>query len=301
MKRFLTGIFAGLALLASCSSDKNKPDAYGTFEATEVMVSSLATGQILKFSIEEGQVLDSGVMVGFIDTTDLYLKKKQAADTRDATASRKDDLAAQIAIQEQNRENIMIDKNRIERLLKDGAATQKQMDDVKASLAIIDKQIASLKIQFGGIASQVASMGQQIAQLEQSISRSRIINPIKGTVLTKYAEKDEVATYGKPLYKIADLSEITLRAYVGGSQLPYVKLGALIDVAYDKDETSNTHVQGVVSWISPSAEFTPKTIQTKDERVNLVYAVKVRVRNDGSMKIGMPGEIRFMNTSNQKP
>jgi len=301
MKRYLLKFFTGIVLFSSCSSDKNKPDAYGTFEATEVMVSSLATGQIMKFTVEEGQLLDSGTMVGYIDTTDLYLKRKQAMDTRNATASRTDDLIAQIAVQEQNRNNVLIEKNRVENLLKDGAATQKQMDDINASLNLIDKQIISLKIQFGGISSQVASIAQQIAQLDQSISRSKIINPIKGTVLTKYAEKDEVATYGKPLYKIADLSVITLRAYVGGSQIPYIHLGAAIDVAYDKDEQSNNHVKGVVSWISPSAEFTPKTIQTKEERVNLVYAVKVRVNNDGSLKIGMPGEIRFMNTFNQKP
>ena len=301
MKRNLLGIFAGIAILSSCNTDKNKPDAYGTFEATEVMVSSLATGQIMKFEVEEGQVLDSGKMVGYIDTTDLYLKKKQAIETREATASRKDDVAAQIAVQEQNRENVLIDKNRVERLLKDGAATQKQMDDINANLNLIDKQISSLKIQFGGIASQVASISQQVAQINESVSRSKIINPIKGTVLTKYTEKDEVATFGKPLYKIADLSVITLRAYVGGSQLPYIKLGSTIDVTYDKDEKTNNHIGGIVSWISPSAEFTPKTIQTKEERVNLVYAVKVRVRNDGSMKIGMPGEIRFMNTPNQKP
>jgi len=301
MKRSLIGIFIGVALLTSCSNNDNKPDAYGTFEATEVMVSSLATGQIMNFNVEEGQILDSGVVVGFIDTTDLYLKRKQAIETRDATASRKDDVVAQIAVQEQNRENVLVDKHRVERLLKDGAATQKQMDDINASLNLIGKQIASLNIQFGGISSQVASIVQQIAQLDRSINRSMIINPIKGTVLTKYAEKDEVATYGKPLYKIADLSEIILRAYVGGSQLSDIKLGSTIDVSYDKDKKTNTHIRGIISWISPTAEFTPKTIQTKEERVNLVYAVKIRVKNDGSMKIGMPGEIRFINTSNQKP
>ena len=300
MKRYLLGIFAGLSLV-SCSDDKNKPDAYGTFEATEVMVSSLATGQIIQFNVEEGQAIDSGIMVGYIDTMDLSLKRKQAIETMDATAARKDDVISQIAVQEQNRENVLVDKNRVEHLLKDGAATQKQMDDINASLNLIDKQIASLKIQFGGISSQVSSIFQQIAQIDESIRRSRVINPVRGTVLTKYAEKDEVATYGKPLYKIADLSVIILRAYVSGSQLSYIKLGSTLDVAYDKDEKTNTHIGGVVSWISPSAEFTPKTIQTKDERVNLVYAVKVRVINDGSMKIGMPGEIRFMNNSNQKP
>jgi len=301
MKRYLPGIFAGILLFTSCSDDKNKPDAYGTFEATEVMVSAMATGQIMKFELEEGQVLDSGKMVGYIDTTDLYLKRKQSVENRDATASRKDDLEAQIAVQAQNRENVLVDKQRVEKLMKDGAATQKQLDDINAGLNMIEKQTASLKVQFGGISSQVASITQQIAQFEQLINRSKIINPIKGTVLTKYAEKDEVATYGKPLYKIADLSVIILRAYVGGSQLPNIKLGSAIDVAFDKDEKTNTHIRGVVSWISPSAEFTPKTIQTKEERVNLVYAVKIMVPNDGSMKIGMPGEIRFMNSTNQKP
>jgi HlyD family secretion protein len=289
------GIFAGMVFFSSCNCDKNKPDAYGTFEATEVIVSSLATGQIMKFDVEEGEILDSGIIVGYIDTVDLELKRKQSFETRAATASRKDDVVAQIAVQEQNRENVLVDKRRVERLLQDGAATQKQMDDINASLNLIEKQVASLKIQFGGISSQVASITQQIAQIDQSINRSKIVNPIRGTVLTKYAEKDEVATYGKPLYKIADLSVITLRAYVGGSQLPYIKLGSVIDVAYDKDENANTHVSGVVSWISPSAEFTPKTIQTKEERVNLVYAVKVRVVNDGSIKIGMPGEIKLIN------
>ena len=301
MKRLLHGMIIGVAFLTSCSSSNDKPDAYGTFEATEIMVSSLATGQIMYFNIEEGQILDSGVVVGFIDTTDLYLRRKQAIETRDATASRKDDVIAQIAVQEQNRINVMVEKNRVERLLKDGAATQKQMDDINASLNIIDKQIGSLNIQFGGISSQVASINQQIAQLDNSINRSLIINPVKGTVLSKYAEKDEVATFGKPLYKIADLSEITLRAYVGGSQLSNIKLGSGIDVAYDKDQNTNTHIQGIVSWVSPTAEFTPKTIQTKEERVNLVYAVKIKVKNDGSMKIGMPGEIRFLSISNQKP
>ncbi|MCK9219525.1 MAG: efflux RND transporter periplasmic adaptor subunit [Bacteroidales bacterium] len=300
MKQYISGFLAVIALFTSCSNDKNKPDAYGTFEATEVMVSSLGTGQIMKFYVEEGQVIDSGIMVGYIDTTDLYLKRKQSVETRDATASRENDIASQIAVQEQNRENVLVEKRRVEHLLRDGAATQKQMDDIIASLNLIEKQISSLKIQNGGILNQVASVTQQIAQLEQSISRSRIINPIKGTVLTKYAEKNEVAIYGKPLYKIADLSEIILRAYVGGSQLPYIKLGSTIDVAFDKDEKTNSHVQGVVSWISPSAEFTPKTIQTKEERVNLVYAVKIRVKNDGSIKIGMPGEIRFLNVLNKK-
>lgn len=286
---------AGVCLcLFSCNGDKNKPDAYGTFEATEITVSSLGTGKILWLKLEEGQVLDSGQLVGIVDTTDLYLRKSQAIAQRDATAARTDDLSAQVAVQEQNKQNLMVDKNRLENLFKEGAATQKQIDDVNGSLNLIDKQIASIKSQFTGLQSQVAAIRKQIEQIEQSITDSKIINPVKGTVLTKYSENDEVTTYGKPVYKIADLSVLQLRVYVSGAQLSQVKIGQQVDVGYDKDANTNATTKGTVSWISQTAEFTPKTIQTKEERVNLVYAVKVRVVNDGSLKIGMPGEIRFM-------
>lgn len=291
MTRFFPVLFSGMILLSSCGSDKNKPDAYGSFEATEVTVSSLANGRILLFNLEEGQVLDSGQVVGFIDSTDLYLKKLQTIEQKNATGSRKNDLEAQIAIQEQNRENILVEKRRVEKLLQDGAATQKQMDDINASLNMIEKQIFSIKTQNKGIEDQIASIDQQVAQITESIRNACIINPIKGTVLTKYVEKDEVTTYGKPLYKIADLREMLLRVYITGAQLPHVKIGEKVEVRYDNDVTSFSRTSGIISWVSQTAEFTPKTIQTKEERVNLVYAVKVRVPNDGSLKIGMPGEI----------
>jgi HlyD family secretion protein len=294
MRRNLFGIFAGIALLSSCSSDKDKPDAYGSFEATEVTVSSLANGKIMVFDIEEGQLLDSNQMIGFIDTTDLHLKKLQIMDSKNATSSRKDDLSAQIAVQEQSRENILIEKNRVIRLLKDGAATQKQLDDITSSLNMIEKQINSIKTQFRGIEDQIRSTEQQIAQVRESIKNACIVNPVKGTVLTKFAENNEVTTFGKPLYKIADLREMQLRVYVSGAQLPHIKIGDRVEVRIDKDEKTNTKMEGIVSWISQTAEFTPKTIQTKEERVNLVYAVKLRVQNDGSLKIGMPGEIKLI-------
>jgi HlyD family secretion protein len=284
-----------MALLsASCSNDKEKPDAYGSFEATEVTVSSLANGRILLFNVEEGQLLDSNQLVGFVDTTDLHLKKLQIMDQKNATGSRRDDLAAQVAVQEQSRENILIEKNRLIRLLKDGAATQKQLDDINSSLNMIEKQIASIKSQFRGIEDQIGSTEQEVAQVRESIKNARIINPVNGTVLTKFAENNEVTSFGKPLYKLADLREMELRVYVSGAQLPHVKIGDKVEVRIDKDEKSNTKMEGIVSWISQTAEFTPKTIQTKEERVNLVYAVKVRVSNDGSLKIGMPGEIKLI-------
>jgi HlyD family secretion protein len=296
MKRYIFGIFATLSLFSSCTNKTDTPDAYGSFEATEVTVSSMANGKIMQFSLEEGQILDSGQFIGYVDTTDLYLKKNQVAGQRNATGSRIDDLSAQIAVQEQSRENLLIEKKRVERLLKDGAATQKQLDDINANLNLIDKQVASIKSQNRGVQDQTGSIGQQIAQITESIKNSRIINPVRGTVLTKYAEIDEVTMYGKPLYKIADLREMQLRVYISGAQLPHVRIGDKVEVRFDKDESANSKTEGIVSWISQTAEFTPKTIQTKEERVNLVYAVKVRVVNDGTLKIGMPGEIKLLKT-----
>ena len=293
-KHFFTVLITLAILGSSCTNNKDKPDAYGSFEATEVTVSSLANGKILLFNVEEGQMLDSNQLIGFVDTTDLHLKKLQILDQKNATGSRREDLAAQIAVQEQSRENILIEKNRVIRLLKDGAATQKQLDDINSSLNMIDKQIASIKSQFRGIEDQIGSTEQQIAQMRESIKNARIVNPLKGTVLTKFAENNEVTSFGKPLYKIADLREMELRVYVSGAQLPHIKIGDKVEVRIDKDEKSNTKMEGIVSWISQTAEFTPKTIQTKEERVNLVYAVKVRVKNDGSLKIGMPGEIKVI-------
>ena len=295
MEKHFFSVLIILALFgSSCSNNKDKPDAYGSFEATEVTVSSLANGKILDFNVEEGQLLDSNQLIGFVDTTDLHLKKLQILDQKNATGSRREDLAAQIAVQEQSRENILVEKNRVIRLLKDGAATQKQLDDINSSLNMIEKQIASIKSQFRGIEDQIGSTEQQAAQVRESIKNACIVNPVKGTVLTKFAENNEVTSFGKPLYKIADLREMDLRVYVSGAQLPHVKIGDKVEVRIDKDETSNTKMEGIVSWISQTAEFTPKTIQTKEERVNLVYAVKVRVKNDGSLKIGMPGEIKLI-------
>ena len=290
----IAGAFTLLITGYSCKSGKDNPDAYGSFEATEITISSQANGRIMQFDLEEGQTLDSNQLVGFVDTTDLHLKKLQGMDQKSATQSRKEDLMAQIAVQEQNRENILVEKNRVIKLLRDGAATQKQLDDINSSMNMIEKQIASIRTQFRGIEDQVGSTEQQIAQVRESIKNARIVNPVKGTVLTKFAENNEVTTFGKPLYKIADLREMQLRVYVSGAQLPHIRIGDRVEVRFDKDETTNSKLEGIVSWISQTAEFTPKTIQTKEERVNLVYAVKVRVKNDGSLKIGMPGEIKLI-------
>ncbi|MBN1198010.1 MAG: HlyD family efflux transporter periplasmic adaptor subunit [Bacteroidales bacterium] len=295
MKRIYSFFFLLLFVLGACSPTHDEPDAWGTFEATEVTVSAMANGKLLQFNVDEGQLLDSGQMVGFVDTTDLYLKKRQAMAQRNATASKKSDLQAQISIYQQNKDNILVDKFRVENLLKAGAATQKQMDDITAAMNVADRQIAAVQTQFSGLEDQIGSISQQIAQLEEAIRNAYIINPVSGTVLTKFAEVDEVTVFGKPLYKIANLKEMILRVYISGSQLSQLFIGQEVAVLYDKNEDENTTTSGIVSWISPTAEFTPKTIQTKEERVNLVYAVKVRVKNNGSMKIGMPGEIKLNN------
>lgn len=294
MKNILFVVSAFALLLSSCTSDKDQPDAYGTFEATEITVSSQSNGKIIWLKLEEGQLLDSNAIVGVIDTVDLDLKKSQTREQQIATSARREDLEAQIAVQEQNKANILIEKARIERLLKDGAATRKQLDDITANLNLIDKQISSIRSQNASLNAQVSTYDKQVAQLDKSVRDSRIINPIRGTVLTKYAEANEITTYGKPIYKIADLSVLELRVYLSGVQLPKIKIGQEVEVRFDKDESTNDKTVGTVSWISQTAEFTPKTIQTKEERVNLVYAVKVRVKNDGRLKIGMPGEIRFL-------
>jgi len=294
MKKVLLFAFPVYLLISSCSGNKDQPDAYGTFEATEVTVSSQANGKLLFLKVEEGQVIDSNTLVGIVDTLDMDIRKSQAREQQLATSTRRDDLSAQTAVQEQNKTNILVEKARVERLLKDGAATTKQLDDINASLNLADKQIASIKSEYASLDAQVSTFNKQIDQINNSIRDAHIINPIKGTVLTKYAEPDEVTTFGKPIYKIADLTSLDLRVYVSGVQIPYIKIGQKVEVQYDKDENTNNSVSGIVTWISETAEFTPKTIQTKEERVNLVYAVKVRVKNDGTLKIGMPGEIRFM-------
>lgn len=294
MKKMVFAATIITLFIASCSGDKDKPDAYGTFEATEVTVSSQSNGRIMWLAVEEGQVVDSGTLVGLVDTMDISLKISLAKEQQLATAARRGDLEAQIAVQEQNKENILIEKTRIEKLLRDGAATKKQLDDITASLNMIDKQIASIRSQYASLDAQVRTFDKQVAQLDKTISDARIMNPIKGTILTKFAEANEITTYGKPIYKIADLSGMQLRVYVSGSQLPYIKTGQQVEVRFDKDQTTNSKITGIVSWISQTAEFTPKTIQTKEERVNLVYAVKVSVKNDGTLKIGMPGEIKIV-------
>jgi HlyD family secretion protein len=283
--------------MISCKQSENKYDASGTFEAVETIVSAQGSGAIKELNLEEGQVLKVGQVVGYIDSVQLYLKKKQLEAQIRATLSGKPDIAAQTASLEEQLRQAKREQLRNENLLKDDAATKKQLDDANTQVDVINKQIAalqsSLSITTANLTDQARPLSVQIEQINDQLDKCRIINEVNGTVLTKYAEASEVTDVGKPIYKIAELDTIILRAYITGDQIPHVRIGQEVKVLVDSTKDTYKNYTGVVEWVSDKAEFTPKTIQTKDERADLVYAVKIRVKNDGLLKIGMYGEIKL--------
>lgn len=279
--------------LSACSLGEERSDAYGNFEADEIVISAKANGELVEFSVVEGQTLAANERVGLVDTVQLSLRRAQLFAQRQAVASRASSVLAQIAVLQEQKRVAVRERERIERLLADSAATRKQYDDIVGSIAVIDKQIQSVETQNAPVLAEVRAVEAQIAQIDDQLRTSVVVNPVAGTVLTRYADEHEMTAYGKPLYSLADMRTLTLRAYVSGAQLPHVRLGEKVRVLIDNDANHNREMPGTVSWISPKAEFTPRVIQTKEERVNMVYAVKIRVPNDGSLKIGMPGEVLF--------
>ncbi len=296
IKKISIFILVGM-MIVSCDREENLADAYGNFEGNPVTVSAEASGKLLQFTVEEGSHLRKGQLVGIVDTTLLFLKRGQLQAGINAIRSKRRNPEPEIEILKEKRRSIMIELKRIEALLKSNAATPKQLDDIKAQVAIIDKKIQSAKesakIANRGILSGIEPLRAQLKELDEQIARCRIYNPVDGTVLTKLAEESEVTGFGRPLYRIADLSTVILRAYVTGSQLSRIKIGDKVEVVIDTGIDSSESHEGVISWISEVAEFTPKSIQTKEERVNLVYAIKIVVPNDGSLKIGMPAKVYF--------
>lgn len=284
-------------LFVSCSDGNGDFDATGTFESEEIIVSSEAMGKIVKFDVDEGTQLKQSQIVGVIDTTQLHLKKKQLLASVKAVLSKQPDINTQLASLQKQIETAETEKHRIENLVKSNAATTKQLDDVNSQLEVLRKQYdatkSSLTISKVGLQNETLPLTAQIEQIEDQIRKSYITNPIDGTVLTRYAKLDEITSTGKALYKIANLKDMTLRAYVNGNQLGEIKLGQKVKVFVDKGNNEQKEMSGEIYWVSSKAEFTPKTIQTKDERANLVYAIKVKVVNDGYLKIGMYGEIKF--------
>lgn len=293
MKSFT--LFPVLFFLVACSSGTPEYDATGTFEATDVVVSAEASGKILGLDVEEGTVLKAGQKAGIIDTVQLYLKKLQLEAGVKSVEGQRPDILKQVAATKEQIVQAQRERDRVANLLRVGAANQKQLDDAESLLKVLRKQLAAqnstLQNSDQSLTWQSSSVGIQVAQVEDQLKKCHIVAPLTGTVLAKYAEAGELAAPGTPLFKMADMEQIYLRAYVTSEQLSEVKLGRKVTVYADYGKDVRTAYPGVVTWISDSSEFTPKTILTKDERANLVYAVKVAVKNDGMLKIGMYGGV----------
>jgi HlyD family secretion protein len=288
MKKIITLLL--LTSLISCNKNNDKADGYGNFEATEVTISAEANGKIDYLKLEEGDMLEPNSQVGLIDTTQLYFNKQQLMASKSTVYSKSANVLSQTKVLQEQLKTAQIEKKRIQNMFAENAATKRQVDEIDGKVSVIQEQIKSVQTQNAPIVNEVKSIDVQIEKINDQIQKSKIINPIKGTVLAKYAEPDEVTAFGKPIYKIADISEMTLRVYVSETQLPNIKIGKNVGVKIDSGKEMKSY-QGTISWIASSAEFTPKIVQTKEERVNLVYAVKVKVKNDGSLKIGMPAEM----------
>ena len=285
-------------LLSACTNSENNFDATGNFEADEMIVSSEASGKILKLDVQEGQQLEAGQVVGGIDTTQLYLKKKQLEYSISAVLARRPDANSQLSTIQEQLATASREKQRVENLLKADAATQKQLDDLNAQIELLKKQHdalqKSLSITTNSLQSETLPLQAQLDQVIDQLKKSKIMNPKAGTVITQYAMQDEVVSAGKALYKLADLNTITLRIYISGTQLSQIKIGQDVSIQVDSGEKDYKKYTGKITWVSDKAEFTPKTIQTKEERANLVYAVKVAVQNDGYLKLGMYGEVSLV-------
>lgn len=282
---------------AGCSNDRNQYDATGNFEATEVTVSSEVNGRIVEFPVTEGSIVSRGEEVGLIDTTQLHLQRLQIESNILALRSSRPDVEEQLAPVEEQLAKQQRERIRIENLMKADVATEKQLDDITSAIAVLEKQLDAQRAALGNssksLDAQTAAARAQLEQVKEQIARCRITAPIDGTVVAKYAEAGELAIAGKPLMKIADLDNVYLKAYLVSSQLPSVKIGQKVKVYADFGAGERREYEGTVTWISDRSEFTPKNIVTSDDRANMVYAVKVAVPNDGYVKIGMYGGVKF--------
>lgn len=310
-KNYFAFLLISVSLLSACNRNGNDFDASGTFEANETIVSAEATGKIIALNISEGDQLSRDSVVGLVDATGVSLQQEQAEASIRALNEKTLDVTPQVrllqdqlAVQQSQLENLLHEKTRIENLVKADAATGKQLDDINAQVEVARRQMnvtrQQIAVQQNNVATQNRSilseadpLRKRVAQLKDQAQKASIVNPVSGTVITKYAEAGEVTSAGKALYKIADLSYLNLRAYVTGSQLSSIKLNQSVKVLTDDGAKRYKEYSGTITWISDKAEFTPKTIQTKEERANLVYAIKIRVKNDGYLKIGMYGEVKL--------
>ena len=288
--KYIIGFSIIAISLLSCGDDNGKADGYGNFEATEITISAENNGKLMQFDVNEGDFVQKETFLGYIDTIPLTLKREQLEVSKAVISSKSKGVLSQIAVLNSKLKTANTNKTRVENLIKDNAGTQKQLDDVTGEIDVIKNQIRSVEIQNAPVVNELKSIDVQLKQIEDQIQKSKIINPANGTVLTKYAEPNEITAFGKPLYKIADLNTMQLRVYISETQLANIKIGQEVTVKIDDADPMKSY-KGKISWIASEAEFTPKIIQTKEERVALVYAVKVDVINDGSLKIGMPAEM----------
>lgn len=276
--------------IISCNENNEKADAYGNFETTEITVSSESNGKIEFLNLEEGDAVEKGKTVGLIDTLQLYYTKMQLIASQKTVSSKSGNVLSQKQVLQEQLKTAKIEQTRIKNMFSENAATKRQVDEINGKVKVIEEQIKGVGTQNAPIKNEANSFSVQIEKINDQIKKCNLVNPIKGTVLTKYAESNEVTTFGKPLYKIANLEEMNLRVYISETQLSSIKIGQQVKVKIDDFEQTKEYIGNII-WISSQAEFTPKIIQTKEERANLVYAVKIRVKNDGSLKIGMPAEI----------
>ncbi|MCL2247051.1 MAG: HlyD family efflux transporter periplasmic adaptor subunit [Lentimicrobiaceae bacterium] len=298
MNKFLSFFLTFITIVSySCKYNKTTSDAYGVFGATEITVSSESNGKMLWFDVQEGENYRQGEKVGCIDTVQIYLQIKQLDASIGATMARRPDLPSQVRTLYNKLETLNKERNRIATLVEANAASSKQLDDIVAEIDITNSQIAAMEsnltITNKAIMEEVEAMRFQKLQLQDALTKCHIKSPITGTVLKKYIEPNELAFQGKPLFKIADLANMFIKVYITEDMLSTISLGQPVDIHIDMPDNEEKTINGAVSWISSKAEFTPKMIQTKNERVNLVYAVKVSFKNDGSAKIGMPGDVKF--------
>ncbi|MFN2395825.1 MAG: HlyD family secretion protein [Bacteroidales bacterium] len=289
----IAAIIFVLLHFAGCNISDNGADAWGNFEARETIISAQTQGKLMYLDTERGQMLENNIQVGLIDTIQYALNYKSLLAKKESVNTRLKEIDANIAVLETQKANLEREFNRAKKLLKDQAATQQQVEELEGKIQVMESQVLAARTSKNTIIAELQAMDAQIALAREQWDKCIVMNPVRGTVLEKYAENHELVMPGKALYKIADLSEMELKVYVSGSQLPHISLGQKAQVFIDEDEKSNRAMEGTVSWISSRAEFTPKTIQTKEERVNQVYAVNITVPNDGSIKIGMPGEVVF--------
>ena len=280
-----------ITTLSACNENIQKADAYGNFEATEVTISSESNGKIIQLDLSEGETISKGKIIAQIDTIALQLKKEQLEVAKSVIYTKSKGVLSQISVLKAQKSTANINKSRVENLIADKVGTQKQLDEVNGQISVINRQIRSIEVQNAGVVNEAKKLDAQIKEIEYQITKSKIINPVDGTVLVKYVEPNEITGFGRPLYKIADMKQMLFKGYISEPQMANLKIGQKVTIKIDAPDAEMKDYVGSVSWIASQAEFTPKIIQTKEERVNLVYAIKVSVENDGSLKIGMPAEM----------